>query len=496
MKDWIDVPGEDFDSEEARDTEMAQMMETMQERIAAVGYDLTTPQGLELGMLAYNAAFMLMDVAGVRPAKAGPTKVGRNERCPCGSGKKYKKCCLGNRVASDKVRRQIDSSLQPPVAMIPCLSDPHRLQEDLSELEYLLLDDPALRQIRLNEDRVVKHYLDNRPKELSEEPEEALEELGRLALDYAEKHDETEVLDRFHDAVFEAAGRARSMAELRALSLGHVLSMMKGESNLLATSLYRIALGDRLEQERVESELMERVKDVLLRGGIEPTADAVKKAVLEERLAEQLLAQDDGTLKGLLTATEAKLDGLRDSVCDGHFPVLAPWATVLSFFVAAVTASRHGETVDSEQMNSLLERAQAEFGEDDGRLYASLLSDWLDADDGQDADVTAKVQLMLAMAEAGSLGPLVADLIYGALTAGAPAQTEWEAELEWEEEEEEESDDDAPNFTPEFLEAYGDAMLEHGYRGIAIRTWKLCEMVGPIPESVLGKIEAAEGTAE
>jgi uncharacterized protein YecA (UPF0149 family) len=21
-------------------------------------------------------------------------KIGRNERCPCGSGKKYKKCCL------------------------------------------------------------------------------------------------------------------------------------------------------------------------------------------------------------------------------------------------------------------------------------------------------------------------------------------------------------------------------------------------------------------
>ena len=23
-------------------------------------------------------------------------KIGRNDPCPCGSGKKYKKCCLGN----------------------------------------------------------------------------------------------------------------------------------------------------------------------------------------------------------------------------------------------------------------------------------------------------------------------------------------------------------------------------------------------------------------
>ena len=26
---------------------------------------------------------------------AGTTKVGRNDRCPCGSGKKYKNCCEG-----------------------------------------------------------------------------------------------------------------------------------------------------------------------------------------------------------------------------------------------------------------------------------------------------------------------------------------------------------------------------------------------------------------
>ncbi|MEW5760915.1 MAG: SEC-C metal-binding domain-containing protein, partial [Candidatus Thermoplasmatota archaeon] len=25
-------------------------------------------------------------------------KIGRNEPCPCGSGKKYKKCCLGKEL--------------------------------------------------------------------------------------------------------------------------------------------------------------------------------------------------------------------------------------------------------------------------------------------------------------------------------------------------------------------------------------------------------------
>lgn len=29
-----------------------------------------------------------------QPARRDESKVGRNEPCPCGNGKKYKKCCL------------------------------------------------------------------------------------------------------------------------------------------------------------------------------------------------------------------------------------------------------------------------------------------------------------------------------------------------------------------------------------------------------------------
>ena len=32
-----------------------------------------------------------------KPKKAGP-KVGRNDPCPCGSGKKFKKCCMASQV--------------------------------------------------------------------------------------------------------------------------------------------------------------------------------------------------------------------------------------------------------------------------------------------------------------------------------------------------------------------------------------------------------------
>ncbi|MCU9814855.1 SEC-C metal-binding domain-containing protein [Paraclostridium sp. AKS73] len=35
------------------------------------------------------------------------TVLGRNELCPCGSGKKYKKCCLNKDVVSERASRKI-----------------------------------------------------------------------------------------------------------------------------------------------------------------------------------------------------------------------------------------------------------------------------------------------------------------------------------------------------------------------------------------------------
>ena len=40
---------------------------------------------------------------------AAQAKIGRNDRCPCGSGKKYKHCCLNQRHLSENAsRRQED----------------------------------------------------------------------------------------------------------------------------------------------------------------------------------------------------------------------------------------------------------------------------------------------------------------------------------------------------------------------------------------------------
>ena len=73
----------------------------------AAGYDMTSQDGLNQFMVAYNSGLTVQDdEPGSRhlpaPARveATPTirrqtpRLGRNEPCHCGSGKKYKKCCL------------------------------------------------------------------------------------------------------------------------------------------------------------------------------------------------------------------------------------------------------------------------------------------------------------------------------------------------------------------------------------------------------------------
>jgi len=46
-------------------------------------------------------------------------KVGRNQPCPCGSGKKYKQCCLAADEAADAATRQQQRRDAPPLPIRP-----------------------------------------------------------------------------------------------------------------------------------------------------------------------------------------------------------------------------------------------------------------------------------------------------------------------------------------------------------------------------------------
>lgn len=69
------------------------------------GFDMTSQEGLNQFAALYNASLAEQREESVEPASRGTgrstapilnasPRVGRNDPCPCGSGKKYKKCCL------------------------------------------------------------------------------------------------------------------------------------------------------------------------------------------------------------------------------------------------------------------------------------------------------------------------------------------------------------------------------------------------------------------
>jgi hypothetical protein len=66
--------------------------------------------GLTVRLTAPYEAGQLFAVNAPRPASAAP-KVGRNQPCPCGSGKKYKKCCLAVAAPSPSPVHERDQDL-------------------------------------------------------------------------------------------------------------------------------------------------------------------------------------------------------------------------------------------------------------------------------------------------------------------------------------------------------------------------------------------------
>jgi len=62
-------------------------------------------------------------------------KIGRNEPCPCGSGKKYKNCCLGSKVAP--VNRTPSKPEKPGVSRLAIMRFQQKLQDKPEELEKI-----------------------------------------------------------------------------------------------------------------------------------------------------------------------------------------------------------------------------------------------------------------------------------------------------------------------------------------------------------------------
>jgi len=108
-------------------------------------------------------------------------RTGRNDPCPCGSGKKYKRCCLPEDERRSAMQRAPALAKEPSDSLPPATLDPRRIAELLRE------------------------YAATAPKEKRDELERLLNQVGPL-LDCVERQSEIEAASKAleaHRAEFE-----------------------------------------------------------------------------------------------------------------------------------------------------------------------------------------------------------------------------------------------------------------------------------------------------
>jgi tetratricopeptide (TPR) repeat protein len=104
-------------------------------------------------------------------------KVGRNAPCPCGSGKKYKKCCLLRQ--DGKMQTDVQ-----PMRFIPVYTDLDQLSNSVVDL---------IKQDRLDEAEAVSHKL------LTDYPDQ-VDGLNRLAMVYEARGEKSKAADYYRKA--------------------------------------------------------------------------------------------------------------------------------------------------------------------------------------------------------------------------------------------------------------------------------------------------------
>jgi hypothetical protein len=64
-----------------------------------------------------------------------PRKIGRNDPCPCGSGKKYKHCCFGSKAAT--INLTTSKSEKPVISRLAIMRVEQKLQDNPKQLEQV-----------------------------------------------------------------------------------------------------------------------------------------------------------------------------------------------------------------------------------------------------------------------------------------------------------------------------------------------------------------------
>src|SRR5260370_5040958 len=250
------------------DDELHRPAAEMLRMLRAAGCDTTNERTLQMGAVAYNTALLVCKYAarneGVQAVQKSRAR--RNETCPCGSGKKYKKCCLDtDRAPSADDDRSALVSLGPEI--LPRLWDEEAMFEDCELLSRIMDRDQAFANVGFSPEKVASFMdavFEEEPSPFGDtgESDAALRSraIDDLAIRYIRESGDSKVTRGIKDKLLAAAKRAQSKDEARALATGIYLSMIADTTkdpadDFIGITLFRKALFDAARPAHIVSKI-------------------------------------------------------------------------------------------------------------------------------------------------------------------------------------------------------------------------------------------------
>jgi SEC-C motif len=383
------------------------------------GYDTTNERDLQKGMVAYNAALLVCSY----PARATPiyparkSRIGRNEPCPCGSGRKYKKCCLESdhplSAANDH-----SASLKFGPEILPRLWDEDAIWEDCELLSRIMDRDRAFANVRFSPEKIasfMETIFEQEPSLIPDPTQD--EESGERAIDDLAVRFLRESGDRkptrgIKDKFLAAATRAQSKDEARALAAGICLALLADTledpaDDLLSIILFRKALFAVIKPIRIVDRLLGQLgaDGRELRRLIEANDPSIKEKI--KSAAEDLSASE---LHILQASFDRRHENLWDTIVAGEFPVPMPFATQLAL-AGRFASAASSETCSPEDLSAILMAFSNELIEDDCVLYGQMLDRWLKNRKGVLDQILDAVKMMRELCAIQSIEDLAPNLL-------------------------------------------------------------------------------------
>jgi SEC-C motif len=405
-----------------------------------------------------------------RSKKRGP--VGRNDPCPCGSGKKYKKCCIDmDRPLSAANDHGFPSAFRPE--SVPQLFDADATYEDIERLNRIMDRDPAFADIGFSAAEIgafVDRVSKSEPALLSAltagDPETSVPAVDDLAALFCRECPDADygrsvIKDRFLDA----AKRATSSNELRALTTGICLALMADPAHdALADILFRRALSSAIGKVSILDKIMDQLggEDELRR------LIAANDPSVTERLqsiADKLTASEADLLR---TDFDMSYERLWDMIVANEFPVPPPFAAQMAMLGQIALRASGGKAPSNGDMLAAVEAFSRDLMEEDYVLYGQMLDDWLKESKERPGRIVEAVQLMRQLCMTRSIGDMAQSLF---------ARTLQNARFAAFDEEEQKFIDSwlTTNDTSALAIEHGAWLRTKGYPGIAdrlVRSWK------------------------